>query len=52
MVVSSVPKNIGEQVLAFGVDGENRVGPVVHVHLGFHFQGLVDVAVVGVAVIP
>ncbi len=43
-------KNIAQQVLAFGMDGEDQVGPVVHGHLGFHFQGLVDVAVVGVAV--
>ena len=32
------------------MDGEDQVGAVVHGHLGFHFQGLVDVAVVGVAV--
>ena len=51
MVVSSVPaKILGEQLLALGMHGKDDIGAVVHGHLGFDVQGLVEVAVVGVAV--
>ena len=51
VVVSSVPPRMpGEQFLALGMDGEDQVGAVVHGHLGLDVQGLVDVAVIGVAV--
>ena len=53
MVVSSVPAKIpGDQLLALGMHGEDDIGAVVHGHLGFDVQGLVEVAVIGVAVFP
>ena len=39
-----------EQLLALGMHGKDDIGAVVHGHLGFDVQGLVEVAVVGVAV--
>jgi hypothetical protein len=45
-------ENLRQQFLAFGMGGENQIRPVIHGEVGLEVQGLVDVAVIGVPILP